>query len=143
MGERSRLIAAHENEKSASKLGQRHENLTHKSELNALPLPHAPHHLTPKASMGALSLYPPSPYHFYLRAATTFTACQFLPCSPSRKLQVERRINDSKCRGNPGSLPPLLSSLSLSSLCSPSIFAISFCALLCNCFKLISQMRNF
>lgn len=137
MGERSRLIAAHENEKSASKLGQRHENLTHKSELNALPLPHAPHHLTPKASM------PASHYPFYLRAATTFTACQFLPCSPSRKLQVERRINDSKCRGNPGSLPALLSTLSLSSLCSPSIFAISFCALLCNCFKLISQMRNF
>lgn len=107
---------------------------------------HCPHHPPPKASMGALSLCPPSPYPFYLPAATTFTACQFLPCSPSRKLQVERRINDSKCRGNPGSLPALPSFLPLSrypSLCCPSIFAISFCALLCNCFKLISQMRNF
>lgn len=52
---RRRLIAAHENEKSASKLGQRHENLTHKGELNALPLPHAPPSPS-KSSMGALFL---------------------------------------------------------------------------------------
>lgn len=55
---RRRLIAAHENEKSASKLGQRHENLTHKSELNALPLPHAPPSPS-KSSMGALFLCSP------------------------------------------------------------------------------------
>lgn len=56
--ERRRLIAAHENEKSASKLGQRHENLTHKGELNALPLPHAPPSPS-KSSMGALFLCSP------------------------------------------------------------------------------------
>lgn len=55
---RRRLIAAHENEKSASKLGQRHENLTHKGELNALPLPHAPPSSS-KSSMGALFLCSP------------------------------------------------------------------------------------
>lgn len=64
---RRRLIAAHENEKSASKLGHRHENLTHKANWTHCPCP-MPHPPPSKSSMGALFLcFPPATPAIFLQ----------------------------------------------------------------------------